>query len=118
MELRVAFSLPVTAVTADTSPALAVVIGSTSTARTLTYLTGSAVYTMNVSVDTSLNNSRSMFFKYSVGADDQSADLRCVMDGTLVHGDRSEFSFCIPSFVYSAVECLDAQARNQNVRTS
>lgn len=88
VEVRVDFSLPVTVLDAETTddlPALSVVVGSTSTARTLTYLTAAAVYTteglsgMNDSSlygNGSYYNDSSAFFKYLVAADDESVDLR------------------------------------------
>lgn len=92
VEIRVEFSLPITAdavaeTTDDLVPALSVVVGSTSTAKTTTYLTADAVYTtvesLSVANDTSSSmgnsssyNDTSAFFKYIVAADDESTDLR------------------------------------------
>lgn len=105
VEIRIDFSLPVTVPeveeTASTSttttataatidelsqPVLSVVIGSTSTARTTTYLTAAAVYaTQDVSstdatssalANASLHNDSSVFLTYLVAADDESVDLR------------------------------------------
>lgn len=83
------FSLPVTVPDeemADGVPSLSVVVGSTSTARTTTYLTRAALYTAegllggngSVWYGGSYSNGTSMFFRYLVAADDSSVDLRCV----------------------------------------
>lgn len=84
VDIRVDFSMPVTSSDADNRPALSVVVGSSSTAATLTYLTASAVYSEvntssgndSVSGDNVANNSSSLYFTYIVGADDESDDLR------------------------------------------
>ena len=63
-------------------PVLLVVVGSTSTARVVQYLTADAVYTAAGSDDSASNgeghNKESLFFKYLVAADDESVDLRRV----------------------------------------
>lgn len=105
--IRVEFSLPVTAAAAavaadtdDLAPALSLVVGSTSTAKTTTYLTATAVYTTAADLLSGANdttttssssswssfltgrnssfsyNDTSAFFKYVVAADDESIDLR------------------------------------------
>lgn len=76
-ELRVEFSLPITPPEANDLPVLSMVVGSTSTARTFTYLTASALYATEVSaVNTSQYSDTSLFFTYLVGPDDESDDLR------------------------------------------
>lgn len=79
------FSLPVTSPEVDSTdelPTLSVVVGSSSTARTTTYLTAGAVYTTgNLSSSAAENistlyNDSVLFFKYLVAADDESLDLR------------------------------------------
>lgn len=83
VEIDVEFSLPVsvpdveeTAATtaADELPALSVVVGSMSTAMTTTYLTAAAVYTNEDLSGAAAANT--LFFKYLVAADDESANLR------------------------------------------
>lgn len=83
VEIRVDFSLPVSvpeaeeaasATTTEELPALSVVMGSTSTALTTTYLTAAAVYTDEDLSGTGAANA--LFFKYLVAADDESTDLR------------------------------------------
>lgn len=106
VEIRVDFSLPVTAAAAamaegtdDLAPTLSLVVGSTSTAKTTTYLTAAAVYATvadllsgpndTTTTSSSLSsssltggnsshsyNDTSAFFKYVVAADDESIDLR------------------------------------------
>lgn len=85
VEIGVSFSLPVSVLDADETsaattthelPTLSVVVGSTSTALTTTYLTAEAVYTNE---DLSgLGAANVLFFKYLVAADDESVDLRWV----------------------------------------
>ncbi|CAM9804617.1 unnamed protein product, partial [Scytosiphon promiscuus] len=116
VELRVEFSLPVTVpdIAEDTavatptetddaqSPGLAVVVGSTSTAKTTTYLTAVAVNTAqdllsdaaaaaaasNVSSTHGggggYYNYTSVYFKYLVAAEDASLDLRYLDSSSLV----------------------------------
>lgn len=76
VEIRVAFSLPVTSPVADDRPVLSLVVGSTSTAITVTYLTAPAVFTTEISGNGSVSNDTFLYFKYVVGADDKSIDLR------------------------------------------
>lgn len=75
VEIRVAFSLPVTSSVADDRPVLSLIVGSTSTAKTLTYITAPAVYTTEISGNGSVSDSL-LYFKYVVGSDDESVDLR------------------------------------------
>ncbi|CAM9188184.1 unnamed protein product, partial [Discosporangium mesarthrocarpum] len=105
--IRVNFSLPVIALSASSSsaglldvPSLAVVVGSTSTAATVTYVTASAVYTSdlmgnlssisNVTVTTAegldTETDKFIYFKYLVAADDESSDLR-YLDSFSLTGD-------------------------------
>lgn len=77
VNIRVVFSLPVTIPPDGEIPSLVLVVGSKSTARTVTYLTASAVYTADMSGNASVQNDSSVLFQYVVGADDVSVDLRC-----------------------------------------
>lgn len=76
VEVRVEFSLPIATPSVDEPPALELVIGSVSTAKTSTYLTGFAVHSTNMSANASLYDYSSLFLEYVVGADDESHDLR------------------------------------------
>lgn len=86
VEICVEFSLPIAVPeveTTDDPPKLSVAVGSTSTARTSTYLTADAVLTAedthgSAPCDEQGLNKSSATFKYLVAADDESIDLRRV----------------------------------------
>lgn len=86
VEICVDFSLPIAVPDVETTEdplKLSIVVGSTSTARTSTYLTADAVLTADDGRGSTpcgeqgLNKS-SATFKYLVAADDESIDLRRV----------------------------------------